>query len=407
MAKRTKTAARAGKVKQPAQKPEWKAIETKREIEEDVGSDDGSFMDDDTEDFLPSGWTGTVKGKMESLTAQGPRTHVAVPDPKSTTSQSTSKITNTQAITTSLQRTTLESATAKSDVLPSIAEKPKEGPPTQTPGISEPTKIAKVTISRLEVSATLLQKPVTQIEELEQQIDSLKQQLKTTKYHATTRRTELEARVKRQDKEIKNLRIEIADKNGLRSQQYLALKTERQEIEAQRMKATDDYRKLMNVHADLENSKVDLIKKWVSANFDLSSAQKEVEKLREEGQGQDLKVKQLQRQVNEGLEEKRRLDNRIAIAEHTRETSQRAYNSVFSELQNVRSQLTNASNARRNNQRSRHAYDHLQNKYDNLRDDYDDAKREIRDLKRDIKDLKGDKRSLQRDLDDAEDDVSK
>jgi hypothetical protein len=87
MAKRTKTAARAGKVKQPAQKPEWKAIETKREIEEDVGSDDGSFMDDDTEDFLPSGWTGTVKGKMESLTAQGPRTHVAVPDPKSPQSQ--------------------------------------------------------------------------------------------------------------------------------------------------------------------------------------------------------------------------------------------------------------------------------------------------------------------------------
>ena len=66
-AKRKKTDAGAGKVKASAEKPEWKLVELEpKEIEEDVDSDNGSFLDDDTEDFLPSGWIGNKKERKES-----------------------------------------------------------------------------------------------------------------------------------------------------------------------------------------------------------------------------------------------------------------------------------------------------------------------------------------------------
>jgi hypothetical protein len=41
-------------VKKTTEKTEWKAIEAKADVEQDLDSDNGSFMDDDTEDFLPA-----------------------------------------------------------------------------------------------------------------------------------------------------------------------------------------------------------------------------------------------------------------------------------------------------------------------------------------------------------------
>jgi hypothetical protein len=415
MAKRTKTSARAGKVKRPAQKPEWKAVENKEEVEEDVDSDDGSFVDDDTEDFLPSGWTGKTKGRKENTAAQGLNQQFAIPKTKLTTSKNASDIAeNTQRITPTLHQVTLKSTATRPDDLPShlvdkSEEKPRNviSPTSQTQTANEPTEAETITVSRLEVRASLLRKPSSTTEGLQEQINSLKQVLKTAKTQVASTKSELEGKIKKQIEEIKKLQIELTDKNNLRSEQYLALKNGRREIEAQRMKATDDYRKLMNVHTALNGEKKSLEKQLASEKVKFILAEKEIEKLRQEQQEQDLKIRQLARQVNEGLAEKGRLDSRIAVAEHAREFSQRAYSTVFWELQNARSQLTTASNTQRSNQRVRTDLGRLQRDHDNLRRDYDDAKQEIGDLKRDIRDLKGDKRLLQRQLDDAEDESLK
>ncbi len=66
MTKRSKTSARAGKVKGPAKGPEWKAVESKDSVEEISDSDVGSFVDDaDMDYFLPSAWTGVSNEKKE------------------------------------------------------------------------------------------------------------------------------------------------------------------------------------------------------------------------------------------------------------------------------------------------------------------------------------------------------
>ena len=159
MAKRTKTSARAGKVKRPAQKPEWKAVENKEEVEEDVDSDDGSFVDDDTEDFLPSGWTGKTKGRKENTAAQGLNQQFAIPKTKLTTSKNASDIAeNTQRITPTLHQVTLKSTATRPDDLPShlvdkSEEKPRNviSPTSQTQTANEPTEAETITVSRLEV----------------------------------------------------------------------------------------------------------------------------------------------------------------------------------------------------------------------------------------------------------------
>jgi len=69
MGKRTRTAARAGKVKGPANGPESKPLQRKELIDGDIDSDDGSFLDDeDLGDFLPAAWTGGTQIKTESKT---------------------------------------------------------------------------------------------------------------------------------------------------------------------------------------------------------------------------------------------------------------------------------------------------------------------------------------------------
>ncbi|KAE9378742.1 hypothetical protein N431DRAFT_460072 [Stipitochalara longipes BDJ] len=199
MAKRSKTAARAGKVKGPAQGPEWKALEPKEALEEEIDSDDGSFLDDeDLGDFLPSAWTGSTKAKKESKPIQTSKKQDALVSTKNAAIESFPKATGTENMTLALQqRVILESTLVKSTPVesPSAESTPIEsqlvkqqlnagcGDQFQAKqdsaasnhiiANSEVSKVEAVTISRLEVPASLLRNQSSLIEELREQINSL------------------------------------------------------------------------------------------------------------------------------------------------------------------------------------------------------------------------------------------
>ena len=422
MAKRTKTAARAGKVKK-VEKPDWVALEPKEEVEEDADLDDGCFMYDDTKDFLPAGWDGKVKTddkqvsglkKMTSLTAQPSLTKLSTdalilqsmssftvstasqrvageagkdkimaPDLKEQGIIASLPISKTklsaeapefQSLLTSIERVTLESDCGSSEtVQQAINEAPTTGSRTEAAHLahlrspSGAVNSKKILASRLRVSASLLRQPTATIEELQKQVYSLKQALKTTKL-------KLEEKVQKKEEEIQRLHIELNDKNCLRAEQLSTLKKEKKESEEQRMKATNDYRKLMNIHASVKGDFDELKKKWVATNFNVKYAENQLEKFKEQDGVQKSRIFELEADQQW---QHTRLAN--TIAQHQRERG-----GLASQLESVRGQLAAATRNQQTAGRLRSAaHTRLQQLHDDLELKFQDAEQEVHDLKAD------------------------
>ena len=84
-------------VKTPAKPAPCKEIEPRAEAEDDVDSDDGIFLDDDTEDFLPTGWTGKTERRPGYEKNQEPNSSQSLSTPRLTVSSSSTTITSIRA----------------------------------------------------------------------------------------------------------------------------------------------------------------------------------------------------------------------------------------------------------------------------------------------------------------------
>jgi chromosome segregation ATPase len=427
MAKRTKTTARLGKVKKTTEKTEWKPVEPKTDVEQDLDSDDGSFMDDDTEDFLPAGWTGNSKGKKENKAASDLKQNSEVTVANTTQTKiilNTAELGNFEA---SLERIDLRSVTTKFEsCTPVIEATPKielaaqkVKPFEHAQSASETTGLQHITALELGASAPLVLETTSQAEQLHELIISLEQQLKSTRYQATATKAELESRITKQDAEIYCLRIELADKNPLRSEQYLALKKEKDEIEAsyrlrrehteaQCVKVTNDLGKLRNAHAELKTKNANLERQLASEKAKVTDARAEKDALREERQRQEFTIRQLQKQVNQGnasLTQLREELNRIRV-ERSNLMSEKS--NLESELSSVRHRSTVASVSTSSQLlEAREAEKIAQRNYSFLQMRCNILKQEVRHLEREAEDLRDDKDSLGKELNNMRDKLCK
>ncbi len=82
-----------------------------------------------------------------------------------------------------------------------------------------------------------------------------------TKRESKKMRAELEAKVKRQDEDMQKFKFQSSNKNALHAMELLSLKTECNEIKAERMEAVEGHRKLLNNNTTLKATNEDLKKK--------------------------------------------------------------------------------------------------------------------------------------------------
>ena len=413
-------------MKKSTEKTEWKPVEPKTDAEQDLDSDDGSFMDDDTEDFLPAGWTGNSKGKKENKAASDLKQNSEVTVANTTETKLILDTAGLESVEASLERIDLRSVTIEFEsCTPVIEATPKielaaqkVKPFEHAPSASETTELEHITALELGASATLVLETTSQVEQLHELIISLEQQLKSTSSQATATKAELESRITKQDAEIYALRIEVADKNPLRSEQYLALKKEKDEIEAsyrlrreqteaQCVKVTNDLGKLRNAHAELKTKNANLERQLASEKAKVTDARAEKDTLREERQRQEFTIRQLQKQVNQGnasLTQLREELNRIRV-ERSNLMSEKS--NLESELSNIRPRSTVASSTSSQLLQAIEAEKIAQRNYSFLQMQYNSWKQKVRHLEREVEDFRDENDSLSKELDSMRDKLCK
>lgn len=299
MAKRKKTAARAGEEKKPPSKATpWKPLEPKVE-EGDCDSDAGSFMKDNTEDFLPAKWAGNSKAEdkkqqaLPEINTEG-TTQIDVATTTSLIAISTRlspqapefvpgpKLFTFEAITTSVSETVEKTAenistSAYSHDESSIKDQDttnddigrgdvddtigsfiaEDNLPTKIESIqiSETRKVGMVLISRLQVPSGMIRKPKTKMEELQEQIKSLKhaaekkdRDVKAAKNEATQAKAQLAVADSRREEALHTLKVEL-------DMRFAEQRQELEEVEAEHQKATMDLRKARAVSGQLNHEK--------------------------------------------------------------------------------------------------------------------------------------------------------
>jgi hypothetical protein len=268
-------------VKTPAKPAPCKEIEPRAEAEDDVDSDDGIFLDDDTEDFLPTGWTGKTERRPGYEKNQEPNGSQNLSAPRLTVSSSSTTITSIRADPQQAESYTIPEVPAPSP-LPSqntafgvqsttsecLNLSPRFKPMKVTslesehmtiianrdtpilsaeahedfsniPEVCKSTNgsMETVLVSRLKVPVTMVPKPKTLIETLQDEVKSLKhgsekrdRDLKTAKNRAKDAYAEAE---RSKSKNAEKLQSELQELRKKLSQ-------ERNEIENQRLQATFD-----------------------------------------------------------------------------------------------------------------------------------------------------------------------
>ncbi len=428
MAKRTKTAARLGKVKKNTAKTEWKAIEAKNDVEQDLDSDNGSFMDDDTEDFLPAGWTGNSKGKKEDKVAANLKQNIEITVTNTTQTNINLDTTELESVEASLERIDLRSVTLDSErCTPVIVATSKIElaaqklmPSDHATCGSEAKGFEQITNLELGVSATLAQGTKSQIEQLHELVNSLEQRVKSTRYQATAIKAGLELKITKQDAEIHCLRTELTDKNALRSEQYLALKKEKEEIEASYrlrreyteakiVKVTNDLCKLQNAHAELKTKNANLERQLASEKAKVTDTRAEKEALREERQRQEFTIRQLQKQVSQGNASLAQLREDLSRTRTEKANLMSEKSILESDLANVRLQSTVAFTTKMSSELSeaREVYKVAQRNSRSYQSRCGVLEFAIHDLEHQIQVLQNEKDSLSKELEITEDKLHK
>jgi hypothetical protein len=457
MAKRTKTAARAGKVKTLAKPAPWKEIELRAEAENDVDSDDGTFLDDDTEDFLPTGWTGKTERRPGYEKNQEPNSPQNLSAPGLTVSSSNTTIASIRAdlqhaesytvpevpvsspLTSQnpvfgIQSTTSEclnlSPTFKttkvtclqSEHLPIVANRifPNLSAEAHDHFSSMPeaykesnSSMETVLVSRLKVPVTMVPKPKTLIETLQDEVRSLKHEsekkdrdLKTAKNKAKDAYAEAELlkskNAEKLQRELQELRKELNAQHELR---FMELRHECDEIEGQRQKATSDLRKLRELHERLKGEKKESQKNLHLEKGKLANLMRLSDTYKSERDKYCMIIGLEKAATNQAKSRVQDLERRLASERRSQNTLNAQLSQSNFENESLRTQVASRSSS----QDTAARYNRLLNEHRRLKRDYDrvvEEQEDARDLEREVDELRALRVSSKTELNKTRSDLS-
>jgi hypothetical protein len=426
-------------VKTPAKPAPWKEIEPRAEAEDDVDSDDGTFLDDDTEDFLPTGWTGKTEGHPGYEKNQEPNSSQNLSAPRLTVSSSNTTIASIRAdlqhaesytvpevpvsspstsqnAAFGIQSTTSEclnlSPTFKttkatrlqSEHLPIVANRIFPNPSAEAHDhFSSMPKACKesnssmetVLVSRLKVPVTMVPKPKTLIETLQDEVRSLKHEsekkdrdLKTVKNKAKDAYAEAELlkskNAEKLQRELQELRKELNAQHELR---FMELRHERDEIEGQRQKATSDLRKLRELHERLRAEKKESQKNLHLEKGKLANLMRLSDAYRSERDKYCMIIGLEKAATNQAKSRIQDLERRLLSERRSQNTLNAQLSQSNLENESLRTQLASRSSS----QDTAVRYNRLLNEHHHLKRDYDRVVEELedaRDLEREVDELR-------------------
>jgi hypothetical protein len=438
MAKRTKTVARAGKAKTPAKPAPWKEIEPRTEAEDDVDSDDGTFLDDDTKDFLPTSWTSKAERRPGSQQNQKQSGSQKLSAPRLTVSSSSTTITSIRAdlqdaenivpgssasspllsqnAAFGVQSTTFECLnlspavkttnviSLQSDHLVPVADRivPNLSIEVQdhSSNIPEASKESKtsmetVLVSRLKVPIMMVPKPKKLIETLQDEVKSLKHEsekkdgdLKTAKNKAKDAYAEAELlKSKNAEKLQRGLQELRKELNAQHELQFMELRQERDEIEGQRQKAISDLRKLRELHERLKGEKKESQKNLHLEKGKLANLMRLSDTYRSERDKYRMIIGLEKAATNQAKSKIQDLERRLASKRRSQTTLNAQLSQSNLENENLRTQLGSRSSSQDTTAR----YNRLLNEHRRLKRDYDkvvEEQEDARDLEREVDELR-------------------
>ena len=343
MAKNRKIPDKPKKPDPPPKNSDWDVLQRSAEAEgEDIDSDAGNFLDDDTEDFLPGNWTGiAVKNakakdlqkkskpsppiqakkitcKAVKRTASQPNVNETTPKLYQPTNQAKSATIEDQLVIET-SRLTLESAitqetTGSEDTLLSepseLTAKSNDdhhaatGPESSLEAPLTETQTTTVTVSRLQVPASLIRQPPTEVERLQEENKSLKhdltkqeRDLKSAKTQAASAHAKAELATKKQEDHVQRLNEQYKSRYERLEEEVEGLKVERKTaqdelkaVQGERQKATSDLRKERALSEKLRREKKDLDQKLATECSKSGDLQGVIDTLRDEAKKQAEEV---------------------------------------------------------------------------------------------------------------------
>jgi len=312
-----KTSANSKKPKLSTMNTDWDVLPAASEGQ-DVDSDAGSFMDDDTEDFLPLNWTGDAIKKPLGEEKIKPSTIVedqrirskAAGNASSPAYKSMPDLTTAEHAAQSASLQAQLATVIDTGLVDRISEVKIQCPTTNAEAFTSHENIPVVfategtprtiTISRLQVPASHIrqQQPLSEVERLREEVKSLKQEvakydrdLKSAKRHAASAHTKAELATKAQLENERTLEEQYKCRYEHLKEEIEELKSERnaaqnelKPVQEEAQKAIGDLRKERSLSEKLKRETKELQEKLRSESAKSSELQVVVDSLSSEMQ---------------------------------------------------------------------------------------------------------------------------
>ncbi|KAH7417608.1 hypothetical protein BKA64DRAFT_718341 [Cadophora sp. MPI-SDFR-AT-0126] len=376
----------------------------------DDASDGGSFLDDGTEDFLPSEWIGgekksklsdykprkrgamKVKSEMASQSAKMPAI-AKRPTPKQEPQPAAPKLCSLEAKVSSLVITSDDSSLVESPAVKSSI--------SSTTSTIDSLR-STVTIGRLQVPASLVRQPRSAVELMQEQIKSLKRDVerkeKDVKYanqqvKCANQQVKINqmARSKAED-QVKEIRTQLEAKiESLQNElgeavSMIELRNERNHIQGQLQKATADLMKLREKHDKVVKRFSAAGKKLITANGDLAMANVEIEWLKTKKSEQHHTIENLSREATSARISHQRLQEDLLQERADGIILQNKNDDLSAQFSTLSERLLAVTASPRistETQNAIHRYRSLQGMYDKLKRDYNLALRDNKNIEED------------------------
>ncbi|KAE8446695.1 hypothetical protein EG329_011739 [Mollisiaceae sp. DMI_Dod_QoI] len=396
MGKRKKTADRAGKAPPPRPKPSVNN-DPKDKIEvDDSESDAGSFMDDDTVDFLPTAWTGKVK--KGALNKKDGSREIQEDDENGYQNCYPAEESVVISVVNSVAAMSIKKNTPVT-VIESRGYQHTVSPADHVE-LAEPKTVM---ISRHEVPSSLLRKPRTATEELQAELLYLK--------HKLDKKEKDVKAAKQQTAATKSELTACQKENQTLLNQAKALRHEKIELKAQCRQLQvkiDEHAEIVEVlesehNEELKDQRKQAKKELRLEAFKTKKAQSEVHQLTSEGKDQQSTIAHLRNELVEKTAAHRNLQVSLQQEQQNNNDMHDRCALLNVELTDLRGELVGE---RERNRRGPSFEDlDLRRRYSDISNQLVQAKQQSNSLKENVRKLKNEKAALEVSLDEAKDNL--
>ncbi|CZR54797.1 uncharacterized protein PAC_04681 [Phialocephala subalpina] len=395
MAKRKKTADRIGKTPSSKPKPSRHDEPKAKSQQEDSDSDAGSFMDDDTEDFLPTMWTG--KTKKSTKDGRISLSEVEEEGESEDSSTSAGEVSIVDSVITSVAAMSIKAAA------PAPVAKSAKSQFVQPSDDVEPIKSKTTLLSRLEVPSSFLLKPRSALEDLRAQVTSLKHQLekkekdlKASKQQIVAAKSELATFQKKNENIISRANTMSVEKSKL---EYKCL-----QLQATIDKHTEVIECLETEHnEELKTQRKQAKKELRLEVAKTKKALSEVQQMTSEEKNQQSMITQLRKELADKTTGQRLLQTALQQAQEEELASRNRFAAMNFELADLKNELVGERELRNNEpsfeeQDLRRRYADMSNQLNQIKQNNTRSGDTIRKLKKENTGLRNELYIVQEDL---------